>query len=273
VSTTRFPEVGRNIELASAAVAIPNRQGSATTKAGEDSPHIVRLWRDTVRVEQMARLRSLELQPGDEYGQRAWEMAFEQWRNLPDNARIDLPSPRVFGRILGMFRTGATLKTGKLLRLEISAQELAELVGYSKATVEAALRWLGSGPIDYQGAQLARGLGLIHRSRRTAWGYLEGMFRRVYRTSRSVLTHFGRLLLGLGPRDEERKREQRKQARAGRKAQPTPSIEQASEPPRRREQEHVEGQGTDDPPASNTPANEDVGKQWLEKINNALGRA
>ena len=260
-----------------ASIAAIAGQGAPKSTSDGAPPRLVRLWRDNVRVEQMARLRSLELQPGDEYGQRAWELAHQQWRNLPDNTRIDLPSPRVFGRILGMFRTGATLKTGKLLRLEISAQELAELVGYSKATVEAALRWLGSGPIDYQGAQLARGLGLIHRSRRTAWGYLEGMFRRVYRTSRSVLTHFGRLLLGLGPRDEERKREQRKQARAGRKAQPTPSVEQASEPPRRREQEHVEGQGTDDPPEPNkstdAPANEDVGKQWLKKISTALGRA
>src|SRR5208283_2845885 len=99
--------------------------------------------------------------------------------------------------------------SGKLLRLEISAEDIGELIGYSKTTVEAALRWLGSGPIENKGVQLARGLGLIHRGRRTALGYLDGILRKLYRTSRTVLTLLGRMLLGLGERDEERRREQR----------------------------------------------------------------
>ena len=86
--------------------------GSGPAATAGDAPHrIVRLWRDTARTEQLVRLRSLELQPGDEYGERAWQLAFEQWRQLPEEARVDLPSPRVFGRVLGIFRTGATLKT------------------------------------------------------------------------------------------------------------------------------------------------------------------
>jgi len=116
----------------------------------------------------------------------------------------------VFGRVLGLFRTGATLKSGKLLRLEISAQEMADLLGYAKSTIESALRWLGSGPIDNKGAQLARGLGIIHRGRRTAFGFLDGVFRRVYRTSRLVLTLAGRVLLGLVDRVKERRNEERR---------------------------------------------------------------
>ena len=169
----------------------------------------MRLWQDAVRTEQLARLHALELQPGDDYGMQAWNLAYEQWRNLPEDTRIDLPSPHVFGRILGLFRTGATIKSGKLLRLEISAEDIGELIGYSKTTVEAALRWLSVGPIEHQGVQLARGLGLIHRGRRTALGYLDGVLRKLYRTSRTVLTLLGRMLLGLGERDQERKREQR----------------------------------------------------------------
>ena len=172
--------LGRSEDGLASAIAT-SAPGSAS--AATAPPHIVRLWRDTTRVEQLARLRELELQAGDEFGLRAWELAHEAWRQLPDTARIDLPSPRVFGRVLGLLRTGATLKTGKLLRLELSAEEIAELLGYSKSTVEAALRWLDSGPIEHQGAQLARGLGLIHRGRRTAWAYLDGQLRRVYRTS------------------------------------------------------------------------------------------
>ena len=110
------------------------RPSSTTT------PYIVRRWSDAVRIEQMARLGSLELQPGDEYGERAWQLALEHWRQLPDTARIDLPSSRVFGRILGLYRTGATLRNSKLLRLEISAQEIANLIGYSKATVDMTFR-------------------------------------------------------------------------------------------------------------------------------------
>ena len=43
----------------------------------------MRLWRDTERVEQLVRLRKLELQAGDDYGQAAWDLAHEQWRQLP----------------------------------------------------------------------------------------------------------------------------------------------------------------------------------------------
>ena len=177
--------------MASAAAVIPG-PSPTTPSTATTPPRIVRLWSDATRAEQLARLRALELQAGDDYGQRAWDLAHEQWQNLPEWARVDLPTPHVFGRLLGLFRTGATLKTGKLLRLELSAEEIADLLGYSKTTVEAALRWLGAAPIEYHDDQLARGLGLIHRGRRTAWAFLEGHMRRVYRTSRTILTTLGR---------------------------------------------------------------------------------
>ena len=237
--------------------------GPGPTEAA--SARIVRLWRDTVRTEQLARLRALELQPGDDFGERAWQLAYEQWRQLPDEARIDLPSSRVFGRVLGLLRTGATLKTGKLLRLELAAQELAELVGYSKSTVEAALRWLGSEPIEYAGQQLARGIGLVHRGRRTAWAYLKGRLQRIYRTSRLVLTLFGRVTLGLDSPDEDRAAKRRE--RAARRKTPTtaPAPRQQAEPER--------GQGAQAPPPTappDEPRDGDLGKQWIKRILEAL---
>ncbi len=142
-----------------------------------------------------------------EYGQRAWEQALVLWRQLPEGCRVDLPSPRAFSRILGLFRTCVTLKRNKLTRLELSAEEIAGLVHYSKATVEAVLRWLGCDTIEYDGAQVSRGIGILHRGRRTGIALVEGVRRFVYRTSRIVLTLLGRALLGLPSRDEERKQE------------------------------------------------------------------
>jgi len=223
-----------------------------------EAPKIVRLWQDKVRTEQMARLQALELQPGDKYGQAAWEMAYEQWRNLPEGARIDLPSPRVFGRVLGLFRTGATLKTGKLLRLETSAQDIADLLGYSKSTVEAALRWLGCGPIEHHGVQVSRGLGLIHRGRRTALAYLCGALRRVYRTSRLVLTALGRILLGLA----------QKAARERQKAPSRTNRAPRQVLPFRRQEKHVAGMthaGGDADLYDKEPAT-DTGRVWLKRI-------
>ena len=228
---------------------------------------IKRLWRDHVRAEQLARLKGLELQGAKEYGERAWEMANESWRQIPEEARVDLPSPHVFARVLGLFRTGATLKSAKLLQLEISAEEIAQLLGYSKSTIEAALRWLDSGPIDYMGDQLARGLGLIHRGRRTAWAFLEGKMQRVYRTSKTVLTGLGRLVLGLGDRYDERLDEKR-QARAREYAK------QASPAPSQLQRPAVEaggaGEGGPPPTADPTAPPVDVGREWIRKIQETL---
>jgi hypothetical protein len=211
--------------------------------------------------------KALELQAGNDYGQRAWEMAHEAWRQLPEEARVDLPSPHVFSRVLGLFRTGATLKTGKLLQLEISAEEIANLLGYSKSTIEAALRWLDVNPIDYMGDQIARGLGLIHRGRRTAWAFLEGKMQRVYRTSKTVLTGLGRLVLGLGERYDERLEEKR-QARAHARAKPeAPAPSQAQKPPPGAEET---GQGGPPPTAAPAAPPADVGREWLRKIRETL---
>ena len=232
--------------------------------------HIKRLWRDHVRAEQLARLKALELQPGDDYGKQAWELAYEQWRNLPDHARIDLPSAHVFGRVLGLFRTGATLKTGKLLQLELSAEEIAELLGYSKTTIEAAMRWLDSGPIDYLGDQLARGLGVLHRGRRTAWAFLEGKMQRVYRTSKTVLTGIGRLLLGLHDRYDERKAEKRAARWRRHTGISTTPPATTIDPPT--ERQHIQGLGSDGGGQGADPfaAPPDVGREWLRKIQSSF---
>ena len=244
----------------------------AITGLGPMSPttpptgHIKRLWRDHVRAEQLVRLKALELQAANDYGQRAWEMAREAWRQLPEHARVDLPSPHVFSRVLGLFRTGATLKTGKLLQLEISAEEIANLLGYSKSTIEAAMRWLDSGPIDYMGDQLARGLGLIHRGRRTAWAFLEGKMQRVYRTSKTVLTGLGRLVLGLGDRYDERLDEKR-QARAHARSK------QETMAPSEQQQAGVTmgiGEGGPPPNADSAAPPVDVGRDWIRKIREKL---
>ena len=187
---------------------------SAAVDTGSTRP-LVALWKrhDRVRDEQFARLDSLDLQASIKYGKRAWDEAMLQWRQLPAGVRVDLPGPHVFAAVLGVFRTGATIKDNKLLALELSAAELAELIDYGKSTVEAALRWLGCEAIEVGGVKVARGLGIIHRCRRTGIGLLRGVRKFIYRTSRIVLTEVGRLLLGLGLRPEERKLE-RAQARS-----------------------------------------------------------
>ncbi len=159
-----------------------------------------------------------------------------------------------------------------MLRLEISAQDIADLLGYSKATVEACLRWLESGPIEYLGQQVARGLGIIHRGRRTAWAFLDGVKCRVYRTSRLVLTLFGRLALGLGDREEERKKERRQQRRQQEQQQQKASAPATTEPASR-EQKHVQGQGNagaegdaGDPDA----ADRELGRSWFRIIRSSL---
>lgn len=172
---------------------------SHAATAGPPPGTFVALWRrhDTRRTEQLARLKSLELQAGDGYGQQAWKQARLLWQNLPEGMRIDLPSPRAFGRVLGVFRTCATLKQNRISALELSAADIAALVDYSKSTVEAVLRWLGSETIEYEGAQVSRGLGVLDRVRRKGPALVDGALRFVYRTSRIVLTIVGRALLGL----------------------------------------------------------------------------
>lgn len=162
------------------------------------------LWKghDKHRTEQLARLKALQLQHCENHGATVREQALLLWRQLPDTARVDLPSEHVFAALLGLFRTCAMLKDSPIGRLELSAEEIAELVTYSKSTVEAALRWLSCETIDYRGIQVARGLGIIHRGRRTGAAMVDGALKWVYRTSRIVITFLGRTLLGLPTEDE-----------------------------------------------------------------------
>lgn len=94
------------------------------------------------------------------------------------------------------------MNSRRMTVLELSAAEIAGLVGYSKSVVEAAFRWLGSEPITYFGLQLTHGLRYIERSRREANAFVAGVFREVYRTSKSRLTAIGGALVGILPAEE-----------------------------------------------------------------------
>ena len=144
--------------------------------------------------------------------------------------------------------------------LELSVQEIAKLLKYSKSTIEAALRWLGSGPIEHLGRQVARGIGLIHRARRTGLAFLEGELQRVYRTSKLGLTVFGRLLLGLVDRDGERKQEKAEQRDTNKKPkEPKASI---SQPTQQSEQKPAA--------VEEAAAPTEVGKSWIKRILGSL---
>jgi len=187
-------------------------------------------------------------------------MALARWRVLPDSVRIDLPSPRAFARVLGVYRTGATLKKRPLRRLELSVREISELAGYSQTTTAAVLRWLGCESLEYGGARVAAGLGVIHRGRRTAWGYLRGARQRLYRTSRSVLTAIGAALLGLKRTITDDKHRRPREL--------TPMLTPPAPPPRS-EATHIEGQGSaggGDDPYQTT----DYGRTQAARIRNNL---
>jgi hypothetical protein len=165
---------------------------------GACASEIVRLWKDTDRLEQVARINGLHLQSCDREGQKAWEQASLLHAQMPAGVRVDLPSPRVFARVLGFYRSAAALKHRPMLEFEMSVQDIAAAVGYSKSAVEAALRWLGGDAIEYKGMLVARGLGYIDRTRRKARAFVRGVLKNVYRTTQTALTLLGRAFLGLG---------------------------------------------------------------------------
>ncbi len=216
-------------------------------------------------MEQLARLKALQIQADLKLGGRAWSEASLLWNNMPDDARagIVLPGPDMFASVLGVFRTCATLKKRKMLALELSAQDIADVVHKSKSTVEAVLRWLGSGPIEYKGEQVSRGLGIIDRARRTGLAFLDGILRRVYRTSKIVLTFIGRLLLGLPSVEQERKRAQAASAQPRKKSkksdEPKPST---SRPTYKSEQKPAA--------AGEAVASAESASFWLQHIRTSL---
>ena len=59
---------------------------------------------------QFARLKFLEIQSCDEPALQMWESCRLAHSNLPAGVRIDLPSQRAFARVLGVYRSAATLK-------------------------------------------------------------------------------------------------------------------------------------------------------------------
>ncbi len=57
--------------------------GPAPTDTAPSVPHIKRLWQETSRVEQIARLKALQIQTDLELGGRAWSEASLLWNNMP----------------------------------------------------------------------------------------------------------------------------------------------------------------------------------------------
>jgi hypothetical protein len=176
---------------------------NSTTMAG-DCPggprcmhKVTLLWNDRCRHTQVKRFEALQVQTCDAAGQSVWDLIQEQLRSVPPEVRIDVPSPRVFSRVLGVYRTAVMLKKDPMRVLELSAEEIARLAGYSKSQVEAALRWLGDQPITYLGKQIALGLGFIKRTTRKGKLMICNTVRGVFRTSLTQLSAIGRSLIGL----------------------------------------------------------------------------
>lgn len=124
-------------------------------------------------------------------------MAQERRRALPGGVEVGVPSARVLTAVLGLYRTGATLRRGRLLTLELGLEELAELLGVAKSTVALAVRWLGCEDFEAAPGVMVRALGFVQRVRRAAMAELDGVRRKVYRTSKSFLTEIGKQLLGV----------------------------------------------------------------------------
>jgi len=171
-------------------------------------PAFRKLIRDDVRKSQRRRIRHLQKQDCDTQGKEVWRLARELAVEIPTGMRraVTVPSWRVFAAILAMFRCLATLKKaeGPILVLELSAKEIAEKVGYSRSTVQAALRWLCDDPIHVWGVWVASGLGILNRKKRFAMAMFDGQPAPASITSTIHLTLRGKILLHLIPGRKEK---------------------------------------------------------------------
>jgi hypothetical protein len=154
-------------------------------------------WNDHCRKNQVGRFEKLQVQVCDGAGQQLWDIIQEQVRTFAPGVRVDVPSPRLLARLIGLYRTGATLKCDPMLELELSAEEIARFTGYCKSQVEAALRWLGDASITYLGEVVAQGLGVIERTARIGKIKMCKVVRGVFRTSLTKLSALGRGIAGL----------------------------------------------------------------------------
>lgn len=129
----RHWQAGGRPRSGSTAMTKKNLVPGASPGGSATAPRIVPLWRERLRVEQLARFKGLRLQSCDDAGKAACAAANAVHQQLPNGVRIDLPSWRVFSRVLGLYRSGASLNSRPMTVLELSAAEIAGLVGYSRA--------------------------------------------------------------------------------------------------------------------------------------------
>lgn len=160
----------------------------APSVVGRPGRSITKLYDDSVRRRQRARYEGLQVQYCDEAARPVCERIKEQVRQLTPGVRVDVPSVRLVALVLGLYRTGAQLLQEPMHVLELSVLEIAVRLGYAKAQVEVALRWLGSEPILRFGQIVAQGLGLIERTKRVALIRIGEQLRAVFRTSLTMLT-------------------------------------------------------------------------------------
>lgn len=193
------------------------------------------LWVDAVRTVQLGRLRRLELQVSRREGLVAWHRAQEQRKQLPEGVRVDLPSPRVLGAVLGLWRSGSCLKRGRLETIELALTELAELVGVSKSVICDALRWLGCDDWEAAPGVWVRALGYLQIVRRAGPArVIEGgveRVREIFRTSKRFLTELGQALLGLTPLQRVARYAQRHERRVRREDQRAAVRRELERPP------------------------------------------
>lgn len=168
-------------------------------------------WSEHRRIHQWGRLRKkygFRVQDAEEAGREAHKLCLLRWRSLPSDVRssVKLPSWRVFANVLGLMEGTRTL-ANPILQLDLALRQMAEILKYNRQTICAAMRWLGTQCIRYaprhmqiherDKEEFCRGIGWLHRARRTGYAYIDGKRTKVYRTSLMVLTSEGLAALKL----------------------------------------------------------------------------
>lgn len=198
-------------------------KAAGSSGAGKCRPVFRKLIHDRERKRQRNRLRHLQKQDCDAYGKEVARLIEHVLAEIPVGIRkaIDVPSWHVFAAILALIRCAATLKKGDgpIPVLELSAAEIAAKAGYSRSTIQAALRWLCGDPIHVWGVWVADGIGVLLRRKRYAVALVNGQPKMASRTSTIEVSVTGKLLLGLLQTDKPPKQQPRSPQRRKTKAE------------------------------------------------------
>ncbi len=177
---------------------------SPASQPDSGGPKVFRFVNEKTRRIQLKRLHQLhyfqdkECTEAAQYARMRAKLAIlDLETRFREPVRIEVPSERLLARVLGLLRSLVTMKNG-YYRMELSAEEIGELLHASASTVKAALRVLGCNRLRYKGVDAdVAPAGILHRARRTCDGVKDGVRQRLYRTSAIALTHTGRSMLRL----------------------------------------------------------------------------